>query len=124
MGRHSRRGAGRKGKQALAIGAAAGSEGLGIFLVTWGNHLSAMDYTYDLIPWALWGAFFIAAPFLVLVLWIIAAITKAVAEHARHRAWKASLPPEQRMAVELAETAAAVAAALAMWEHHKRLMPG
>jgi len=49
MGRHSRRGVSRRGKQALATAAAAASEGL--FLVTWGNHLSAQDYTYDVVPW-------------------------------------------------------------------------
>ncbi len=45
MGRHSRPGVSRRGKQALATAAAAASEGL--FLVTWGNHLSAQDYIYE-----------------------------------------------------------------------------
>lgn len=99
----------------------AASWAIGIFLISWANHLGARDYTYDVIPWALWGAFFVAAPLLALALRVIAAIAKAAAaEHRRYREWKASLPPEQRMAVELAEAAAMAAAAVAMHEHHKR----
>jgi hypothetical protein len=109
----------------LAIAAAANSEGLGIFLVTWGNQLSARDYCCKVIPWALRGAFFIAAPLLALALRVIAAIAKdAAAEHRCCQSWKATLTPEQRAAVEVAETAAAAAAAIAMWEHHKRVDAG
>jgi hypothetical protein len=105
----------------LAIAAAANSEGIGIFLVTRGNQLSARDYC-NVIPWALRGAFFIAAPLLALALRVIAAIAKdAAAEYRCCQSWKATLTPEQRAAVELAETAAAAAAAIAMWEHHKRV---
>ena len=122
MGRHSRGDVGRRGKQALAIAAAAGSEGLGICLITWGNHRAAQDYYYNVEPWGAWGAFFVALPVIALAIVVIAAIAKAAAaEHRRYREWKASLPPEQRAAVELAEAAAAAAAAIAMWEHHKRV---
>ena len=79
-----------------------------------GNHLSAQDYTYNVESWGLWGAFFLVLPL------IVAAIVRAAAaEHQRYRAWKASLTPEQRLAVELAEAAAATATAIALWEHHK-----
>lgn len=121
MGRHSRRGGSSRGKLALATAAAAGCEGLGIFLVSWGNHLSATDYTYDVIPWALWGTFFIAAPLLVLALQVIVGVAKAAAaEHRRYVAWKETLPHEQRAAIELAEAAALTAAAIAAHERHKR----
>jgi hypothetical protein len=53
---------------------------------------------------------------------VIAGIAKAAAgEHRRYHEWKASLLPEQRMAVELAKAAALTAAAIAMWERHKRV---
>jgi hypothetical protein len=100
--------------------ALAASVALGIFLISWGNHLSAQDYTYDVIPWALWGTFFIAVPVIMGATWLLAAMVRAAAaEHRRYRAWRASLTPEQRAAVELAEAVAATAAAIAMWEHHK-----
>ncbi len=119
MGRHSR--GVSKRKLALVTAAAAGCEGLGIFLVSWGNHLSAQDYYYDVIPWALWGAFFIAAPLLALAPGVTAAIaTAAAADHRRYHEWKSSLPPEERAAVELAEAAAMAAAAVAVHERHKR----
>ena len=122
MGRHRRRSASWRGEQALAIAAAAGSEGLGIFLITWGNHRAAQDYTYDVVPWGFWGAFFIALPVIALANVVVAAIAKAAAaEHQRYRAWKTSLPPEQRMAVEVAEAAAMTAAAVAWHEHNKKV---
>jgi hypothetical protein len=122
MGRHSRGVVERRGKQALAIAAAAGSEGLGVALISWGNHLSAQDYTYDVVPWGFWGAFFIALPVIALANVVVAAIAKAAAaEHQRYRAWKTSLPPEQRMAVELAEAAAMTAAAVAWHAHNKKV---
>jgi hypothetical protein len=104
------------------IGAAAGSEGLGIFLISWGNHFSARDYSYDVIPWALWGAFFLVLPLIAGAVRLLPAIAPAAAaEHQRYRAWKASLTPEQRSAVELAEAVAATAAVIAMWEHRKQV---
>jgi len=122
MGRHSRRDVGKRGKQALAMAAAAGSEGLGISLVSWGNHLSAQDFTYDVIPWGFWGAFFIALPVIAVAIVVVAVIAKvAAAEHRRYKAWKASLDPGQRAAVELAEAAAATVAAIGMRQHHKRV---
>jgi len=100
--------------------AMAASVALGIFLVSWGNHLAAQNYDYDVAPRGTWGAFFLALPLIVGVAWLLAAIVRtAAAEHQRYRAWKARLTPEQRAAVELAE-AAATAAVVAMWEHHKR----
>jgi hypothetical protein len=121
MGRHSRRGARRRRTQALAIVAATGSEGTGIFLVSWGNHLAAQNYYYSVLPWGFWGAFFIALPVIALAIVVVAAIAKAAAaEYRRYREWKASLPPGQRAAVELAEAAALTAAAIAMHERHKR----
>jgi hypothetical protein len=122
MGRHSRGDIGRRGKQALAIAAAAGAEGLGVALIGWGNHLSAQDYNYDVVPWGCWGAFFIALPFIAGAIRLLAAIAHVAAgEHRQYRAWKASLPPEERMAVELAEAAALTAAAIAWHEHNKRV---
>lgn len=60
-------------------------------------------------------------PLIVGAAWLLAAIVHAAAaEYRRYCAWKASLTPEQRVAVELAEATAATAAAIAMWEHHKR----
>jgi hypothetical protein len=122
MGRHSRGVVERRGKQALAIAAAAGSEGLGVALISWGNHLSAENYYYDVVPWGFWGAVFIALPVIAPAIVVVAGITRAVAtEHRRYREWKAALTPEQRAAVGLAEAAALTAAAIAMWEHHKRV---
>jgi hypothetical protein len=122
MGRHSRRGARRRRTQALAIVAATGSEGTGIFLVSWGNHLAAQNYYYSVLPWGFWGAFFIALPVIALAIVVVAAIAHVAAgEHRQYRAWKASLPPEERMAVELAEAAALTAAAIAWHEHNKRV---
>jgi len=122
MGRHSRGDIGRRGKQALAIAAAGGAEGLGVALIGWGNHLSAQDYNYDVVPWGFWGAFFTALPVITVAIVVVIAIAKAAAaEHRRYREWKASLPPEQRMAMELAEAAAMTAAAVAWHEHNKRV---
>ncbi len=119
MGRHSR--GVSKRKMALAIAAAAGSEGLGIVVIAIGNHRAAQDYYYDVIPFGIWGALFIALPAIVLALRVIAGIVKAAAaEHRRSREWKASLPPGERAAVELAEAAAMAAAAIAAHERHKR----
>jgi len=102
--------------------AVAASVATGIFLIAEGNHRAAQDYYYNILPWGFWGAFFLALPLLAGAAWLLAAILRAAAtEHQRYRAWKASLTPEKRAAVELAETAAAATAAIAMWEHHKRV---
>lgn len=120
MGRHSRD-VSRRGRQAVAIAAPAASVGVGIFLAAWGNHLAAQDYNYSVAPWGFWGTFFIAAPLLALAIRVIAGILKAIAvEHGVYREWKASLPAEQRAAVELTEAAVLTAAAIAAHEHHKR----
>ena len=114
MGRHSR--SVSKTKLALAIAASACSEGLGIALISAGNHLSAQDLYYSVAPWACWGTLFLLLPLLVLAARVIAALGRALAaERRRYQAWKASLTPEQRAAVELAELAALGAAAYAGW---------
>jgi len=97
------------------------SAALGIFLISWGNRLGAQNYYYNVEPWGLWGAFFIALPVIAGAIRLLAAIAKAIAaEHQRYLAWKAALTPEQRAAVELGELAALTAAAIAMHERHKR----
>lgn len=101
--------------------AMAASVALGVFLIAEGNHRAAQDYYYNVVPWGVWGAFFIALPLIIGAIWLLAAILRAAAaEHRRYRAWKASLPPRHRAAVELAELAALSTAAYVVHEHHKR----
>ena len=53
--------------------------------------------------------------------WVVTRVVKFSAQqHRRYREWKASLTPQQRAAADLAEAAAMTAAAVAMWQHHKR----
>jgi hypothetical protein len=107
-------------KQWISGFALAASVATGIFLIAEGNHRAAQDYYYNILPWGFWGAFFLALPFIAGAIWLLAAIVRtAAAEHQRYCAWKASLTPEQRLAVELAEAAAVTAAAIAMREHHR-----
>jgi hypothetical protein len=112
----------RLGIRLWISGSAMASVALGVFLISRGNHLSAQDYNYDVIPWGFWGSFFMALPVIAGAIWLGAAVVRAAAaERQRYRAWKATLAPEQRMAVELSETAALTAAAVAWHQHHKRL---
>jgi hypothetical protein len=82
----------KKSRQAarklLALGAfTIASWVLGIFLISWGNHLAAQNYDYDVAPWGTWGAFFLALPLIVGAAWLLAAIVRAAAaEHRRYRA--------------------------------------
>ena len=95
--------------------------GLGIFLITWGNHLASQDGTYSSAPWSFWGVVFILMPLWAGIGWVVTEVVKFSArQHRRYRQWKASLTPQQRAAVDLAEAAAMTAAAVAMREHHKR----
>ena len=94
---------------------------LGIFLITWGNHLASQDGTYSSAPWSFWGVVFILMPLWAGIGWVVTEVVKFSAQqHRRYREWKASLTPQQRAAVDLAEAAAMTAAAVAMREHHKR----
>lgn len=97
--------------------ALAGTEALGIFLITLGNQFAAQDYYYNVAPW---GAFFIALPLLAGVVCLLAWLFRELArENARYRAWKNSLPRGQRIAIEAAELAALSAAACAWYRHNK-----
>lgn len=70
---------------------------LGIFLISWGNHLAAQDYYYNVVPWGLWGAFFLALPLIAGAIWLLAAVMRAAAaEHRRYRAWGLAWPREGR----------------------------
>ncbi|MGH3403810.1 MAG: hypothetical protein ACRDRJ_15125 [Streptosporangiaceae bacterium] len=94
---------------------------LGIGIIAEGNHRAAQDYYYSVVPWGFWGTVFILLPLIIGAVRVLVTLMRAAAgEHQRYRAWKASLTPEQRAAVELAEAAVAGAAAVAMWEHHRR----
>ncbi|HEY6310704.1 MAG TPA: hypothetical protein VIY52_07840 [Streptosporangiaceae bacterium] len=93
----------------------------GLFLITWGNYLASQGGTYSNAPWSLMGVVFILTPLWAGIGWIVTEVVKfSVQQHRRYRAWKASLTPQQRAAVDLAEAAAITTAVAAMREHHKR----
>jgi hypothetical protein len=103
-------------------GGCLASWALGIFLVAWNNHLGDVNPGYNYAPGEAWGAFFILAPFIAGAVWVLVQVAEiAAAEHRRYREWKASLTPQQRMAVELSETAALTAAAVAWHKHNKQV---
>ena len=86
-----------------------------------GEPLASQDGTYSKAPWSFWGVVFILMPLWAGIGWVVTQVVKFSAQqHRRYRVWKASLTPQQRAAVDLAEAAAMTAAAVAMWEHHKR----
>jgi hypothetical protein len=95
---------------------------IGILLITEGNHRAAQDYYYNIVPWGLWGAFFFALPFIAAGLMIVGfMLSLAATEHQRYMAWKGSLTPQHRAAVEAAEFAALATAAIGLHEHHKHV---
>jgi hypothetical protein len=101
--------------------AVTASMAFGIFLITWGNHLASRDGTYSHAPWSFWGVVFILMPLWAGIGWVVTQVVKfSVQQHRRYRAWKASLTPQQRAAVDLAEAAAMTAAGIAMRQRHKR----
>lgn len=100
----------------LAVLLTMASVALGIFLISWGNHLASRDWTYSSVPWTIWGVLFIITPVLVLMICFLIAI--ACLTVARHRTWKASLSPRDRMAADAAE-AAVLTAAAAGWAWHQ-----
>jgi hypothetical protein len=76
--------------------------------------------TYSNAPWSFWGIVFILIPLWAGIGWVVTQVVKFSAQqHRRYREWKASLTPQQRAAVDLAE-AAAMTAAAAMRQRHKR----
>jgi len=94
---------------------------VGVFLITWGNYLASREGTYSNAPWSFWGVVFILMPMWAGIGWVVTEVVKFSAQqHRRYREWKASLTPQQRAAVDLAEAAAMTAAAIAMQERHKR----
>jgi hypothetical protein len=119
----ARRGNRRAGAVLLGVGGGClASWALGIFLVAWNNHLGDVNPGYNYAPGEAWGAFFILAPFIAGAVWVLVQVAEiAAAEHRRYREWKASLTPQQRMAVELSETAALTAAAVAWHKHNKQV---
>ena len=65
---------------------------------------------------------FILMPLWAGIGWVVTEVVKFSAQqHRQYREWKASLTPQQRAAVDLAEVAAMAATAVAMWEHHRRI---
>jgi hypothetical protein len=93
----------------------------GLVLITWGNHLASRDGTTSSAPWNFWGVVFILMPLWAGIGWVVTRLVKFSAQqHRRYRQWKASLTPQQRAAVDLAEAAAMTAAAVAWREHNKR----
>lgn len=61
-------------------------------------------------------------PTLITAIWLFVVILKlAIEEHRRYRAWKATLSPQERFAVDMAEAAAMWAQHLRLREHHKRV---
>jgi hypothetical protein len=94
---------------------------LGLFLISWGNHLASRDGTYSSARRSFWGVVFILMPLWAGIGWVVIEVVKFSAQqHRRYREWKASLTPQQRAAADLAEAAAVTAAAIALREHHKR----
>jgi hypothetical protein len=92
----------------------------GIALIAVGNHRAAQDYYYNVMPWGIWGAFFIALPFIAGAIWVLSRILRlAAADRRRYLAWKGTLPPGQQIALDAAELAALSAAAWGMHEHHR-----
>lgn len=123
MGRHSSRGTSWTRRQVLAASAlaSAASWTAGIFLIVHANQLGAANYDYNGQPLDVLGVFCILLPFIGVAAWIAVRLVRAAAaEHRRYQAWKASLPPGQRAAVEAGEAVALAAAALAWHEHNKR----
>ena len=95
----------------------------GLSLIAWGVHLQAsyQGGTYSNAPWSFWGVVFILMPLWTGIGWVVTEVMKFSAQqHRRYREWKASLTPQQRAAVDLAEAAAMTAAVVAMRKHHKR----
>jgi hypothetical protein len=94
---------------------------VGVFLITWGNHLASRDGTYSNALWSFWGVVFILMPLWAGIGWVVTEVVKFSAQqHRRYREWKASLTPQQRAAAGLAEAAAMTVAAVAMRKRHKR----
>ena len=96
---------------------------VGVFFIARGVHLQAsyQGGTYSNAPWSFWGVVFILMPLWAGIGWVVTETVKFSAQqHRRYRAWKASLTPQQRAAVDLAEAAAMTAAVVAMRQHHER----
>src|SRR5579859_2847620 len=112
--RHARCGMTRVAWKPLALAGSIACWTGGIILIAHADQLGAQNYDYNGQPLDVAGAALILLPLIIAALWITARIAgMAAGEHSRYRAWKATLPPEQRTAVELAEAAALTAAAIA-----------
>jgi len=73
-------------------------------------------------PYIAAAAVMILVPLLTAAVRIAIAIIRAAhAEHRRYRAWKSTLSPQERAAVQMAEAAAMWALHLRLREHHKRV---
>ena len=90
-GRRPRHGVNRGAWKLPATGSLVlASWALGIFLIAEGNHQAAQALEGSVAaPWILWGLFFIALPFVIGAIAVLAAVVRAAAaEHQRYRAWK------------------------------------
>lgn len=97
----------------------------GIAIITVGNHRAAQDYYYDVIPFGIWGAFFILLPLAAgLAVLLVRGLRMLAVQARKYREWKESLPPEQRAMVDLLELSALSAAAWELHEHHRRADAG
>jgi hypothetical protein len=93
--------------------ASLASIALGIVLCSESVHMQQSFMT-------IWGVLFIALPFLISAVLLFGWILKlASAENQKLKAWKATLTPQQRLGVELAETAALYATWAGVHHHVK-----
>ena len=120
--RHARHAGNRAARRLLALTGILACWTGGILVIAHADQLGAANYDYNGQPLDVAGAALILLPLIIAALWLVIVIARmAAAEHRRYRAWKATLPPEQRTAVELAEAAALTVAAIAWHEHNKRV---
>jgi hypothetical protein len=94
----------------------------GIVVIARADQLGAQNYDYNGQPLDVAGVALILLPFIILGLWLTARIARVAAgEHARYKAWKGTLTPAQRTAVEAAELAALSAAAYGWYRHNREV---
>jgi hypothetical protein len=119
--RHARHAGNRGTWKLLALAGTIACWTGGITVIAHADQLGAENYDYNGQMLDTVGVILILLPLIVAVLWIAVRIAgMAAGEHRRYQAWKGTLPPGQRTAVELAEAAALTAAAIAWHEHNKR----
>jgi hypothetical protein len=116
----------RRGKLISATVATAAGIAIGVTLLNYGWHINATQATYDNgepgQSALIWAWIFILTPLWIGLGLAIRGFARFTAEqNRRYKAWKASLPPEQRALVQMAEAAAGVAATAEMIHHARKM---